>query len=202
MTLLSTMNRVAAQASLPTLTIVKTNTARTATELLQLAYEAGEEIARRAEWSNLYKEATIASGSTSYALPDDFHRLIQGGAIVLNDANKTPLIPVKSADIWSAMVANATTQPYFFIKSGYVEFASALTSSATIRYISSKWILSGTSSLNAYSTDGDTARFSESLLALGILWRYKRVKGLRYDDLQSEFEAELAREIAADRGIS
>jgi hypothetical protein len=201
MSLLTLANRVAAQAALPPFSIVKTNTTPTAVRLLAFIHEAGEEITRRAEWSKLYQERTLTSGLSSYALPVDFHRLVQGGAIILNDTAKTPVLPVKAMDVWSHIDANPSSQPYFFMSGGNVLFSPALTATASFRYISTGWINGAAGNISEFAADTDTAKFSETLLALGALVRLKRANGLRYDDLLSEFEAELEREIKADRGM-
>lgn len=199
MSLLDIANRVAYQASLATFRRVHSNNDRTAQEILAMAQEAGEEIARRAEWSKMYKEDAVSSGETYKAIPSDFHRLIQGGAITL--ATGRPVMPVKGADQWRFLSAVPSTSPHYFIKASQFLFSPALSSAATIAYVSKNWVLSNTSELDAFATDDDTVQFPEPLLALGILWRYRRSKGLQYEDIEAEFEAELAREIRADRGV-
>lgn len=200
MSLLSIVNRVAYQASLPTFRRVKSNTDRTAQELLTMAHEAGEEITRRAEWSMLYDSDTVLSGETSKVLPDNFHRLVEGGAVLLADGS--PVMPVKAADQWRILSAVPSANPHFFLTGGTIAFSPALSSVATVHYVSKNWIQSNTSFVDEFVTDDDTTVFTEPLLALGILWRYRRAKGLPYEDILAEFEAELDREIKADRGIS
>lgn len=57
-------------------------------------------------------------------------------------------------------------------------------------------------SSKALTADDDRTLFPERLLAKGILWRWKRQKGLPFDDSLAEFEADLLQEINADRGAS
>lgn len=204
MSLLTAINRTCAQAGLPTFdafySVVGSaaSQGRTATELLALAHEAGEEITRRAEWSQLYNSTTSAIGVSTVALPSDFHRLIQGNAIYTR--NGSPVMPVRSFDAWTVISGTPSSQMHYFIQNGLINFAPALRNPVTIRYISKNWILNGSTPTDAFSDDDDTTRFTDTLLSLGVLWRYKRAKGLAYADSQAEFEAELSREIMADRG--
>lgn len=50
------------------------------------------------------------------------------------------------------------------------------------------------------TADDDTTLFPERLLVKGVIWRWKRQKGLPYEDNLAEFEADLVQEINADRG--
>ena len=203
MSLLTLMRRVSLQSSLPVFDTIVSNTDRTVIELLNAAHEAGEEITRRAEWSMLYAEDTVPALATSRTLPTGFHRLIQGGAISYAASPFTPILPVKAADVWLAISNAPSAQPYYFIKSGAIRFSPAIpTGGALVRYVTGNWISSNGSPVSTFATDADTPYFTEPLLALGTLWRYKRMKGLQFDDIEAEFEAELAREIAADRGFS
>ncbi len=198
MTFKKIFDRVALQAGLPILATYAGNTDRTALELVLHCTEAGEEITRRAEWAKLYTEQTLTSGSATYSLPVDFHRLVTGNAISLAATPFTPILPVPAADAWQFIKAMPSTQPYFFLKNGNIEIAPALSANATLRYVSKNWI--GTKATDEITDDAAEPDFSGSLLALGTLWRYKRSKGLEHQDVLAEFEAELAREITADRG--
>ena len=200
MTFKKIFDRVALQAGLPILGTYAGSTNRTALEMVLHCSEAGEEITRRAEWSQLYSEQAISSGASSVALPVDFHRLVMGRAIAFTNTPFTPVLPVPAADAWDFIKAMPSSQPYFFIRGGSIEFSPALTADATLRYISKNWIAGKTS--DEITDDAYEPDFSGSLLALGTLWRYKRAKGVAHEDVLAEFEAELAREIAADRGRS
>ena len=191
-------DRVVLQAGLPVLGTYAGNTNRTALELVLHCTEAAEELIRRAEWSMLYSEQAVASGESSLTLPVDFHRLVSGRAIHLSATPFTPILPVPAADAWQLIKAMPSSQPYFFIKSGAIEFSPALTADAVVRYISAWWI--DTKSSDEIPDDTQEPDFSGSLLSLGTLWRYKRAKGIAHEDTLAEFEAEFAREIAADRG--
>ena len=199
MTLSDILDRVCLQAGIGIPSAYASSSDRTAKELVLHAQEAGEEITRRAEWSKMYREEDIAADATSHPVPADFHRLIMGGAITLK-TSYLPILPVRGADQWAFVQEIPSLQRFFFIKSGAFLFSPAVSAAgATLRYVSKNWIVDGSDALIA---DTNEPVFSGSLLALGTLWRYKRSKGLPYEDSHAEFEAELAREIVSDRGIS
>ena len=203
MNLKQIVNRyVCPMASLPIFDSYVSNSSETARDIKAAMRVAGEEIARRAEWQELYKTNVIASGSTTYDLPSDFHRLINGNAIALEATPFTPIPYIRAADVWSFANASPSSQPYFSVKNGLIRFIPTLTADARLRYISKNWILSGDTEVDDITSDDDVAFFSAQLLGLGTLMRYKRAKGLAYQDIADEFEARLAIEIAADRGLT
>ena len=189
-------------ASLPTFDSLMSNNEATARDMRAACRTTGEEITRRAEWQAMYKSFTVASGESSVALPDDFHRLIQGNAVAFNGSPYTPLPYIRAADVWSFVSDFPSSQPYFSIKQNVILFLPALTASVRIRYISKNWAYNGSTEIDELTSDDDIPLFSAQLMGLGILFRYKRAKGLAYQDLAEEFEARLEAEIKADRGLT
>lgn len=188
--------------SLATFDAFVSDSSQTAADLRAAMTTAGEEIMSRAEWSQLYKLDTIASGTSSVDLPDNFHRVLKGNTIYLAATPFTPIAYIRSADVWAQANLLPSSQPYFSIKNGTIKFMPALTADAQFRYMSKNWLESGDDQVDSLTTDGDVPMFPERLLALGTLWRYRRAKGLSWQDYADEFEAMLASEIKADRGIS
>ncbi|HEX5935683.1 MAG TPA: hypothetical protein VFY63_16110, partial [Pseudorhizobium sp.] len=78
MTILNAINEIADVASLSRFESVYGTDDPNAQTMLSLAKEAGEEISRRADWRRMIKEFTVILSPTD--LPEDFHRLIRGGA--------------------------------------------------------------------------------------------------------------------------
>lgn len=200
MTFKKIFDRVALQAGLPVLATYAGSTNRTAMELVLHCTEAGEEITRRAEWSNLFVGELIPAATQIHPLPVDFHRLIKGRALYHDTTPHTPILPVRGKDAWRLIRKTPSAQPYFCIDVGDIWFAPPLTLDARLLYVSKNWINS--QETDEITNDAHEPDFSGSLLALGTLWRYKRAKGLEHQDVLAEFEAELAREIAADRGLN
>ena len=203
LTIRNIVNRyVCPLASLPVFDSLMSNNEQTAIDIKAAARTAGEEIARRAEWQAMYKSTTAVLGDASKTLPDDYHRLIRGNAVQFSASPWTPVPYIRAADIWSHARVNPSSQPYFSVKNNLLIFIPALTADVVIRYISKNWAINGSTEIDELTSDDDVPLFSSQLLGLGILWRYRRAKGLAYQDLVDEFEARLDVEVKADRGLT
>lgn len=158
---------------------------------------AGKDIARRAEWSRLYKTFSIAGGLSESVLPSDFQEMAEKGAVRLNKAGFYPVRPVIAPEQWAFLTARPSTQPYYHLAAGKILFSPALDDDgAIVRYVSKNWV----EGKPEITQNGDNLLVPERLVEKGTIWRWKRQKGLPYDDILAEFEADLMTEIAADRG--
>lgn len=198
MTLLSAINEVCDVVSLDRFSSVYGSNDSNAQTMVALAQEAGDEIARRGDWQQMIGQfVTILSPS---ALPDDYQRLSPGGAV--RGADGEFFRPITNASQWAVIVGIPSVQRYFFIRNNQIMFSPvAAGPGTTLDYISRNWVLHDPGGPGAALTaDDDKTLFAERLLVKGILWRWKRQKGLPYEDELAEFEADLLQEINADRG--
>lgn len=160
-------------------------------QLLSLINAAGRDIASRGEWSRLFR-SFIADGDTD--LPDDFDRLTESGAIW---AGTTPVRVVLAPEQWAFLQARPSSQPYAHITGGQIRF-SGLSGEATVRYVSENWV---NGSQREVTQNGDTFAFPARLVEGGVIWRWRRQKGLPYDDFIAEHEAAVEAALKADRGM-
>lgn len=198
MTLLSAINRVCDIVSLSQFDSVYGSDEPNAQTMVAFAQEAGDEIARRADWQKLLK--SHAAAASPETLPGDFQRLTPGGPV--RTAAGVFVRPVTNSGQWAVIAGIPSATPYFFISGGQMLFSPApAAASAVIDYVSKNWVLHDPDGTHAsFTADDDTTLFPERLLVKGIVWRWKRQKGLAYEDNLAEFEADLAQEINADRG--
>lgn len=169
-------------------------------QMLSIMNAAGDDINTRVEWSKAAATLTVTGGATSVALPADFQEMAEGGAVQITGATFTPVRPVVSPAMWEMLSASASAQPYYHIKGGFIHFSPAIPAGgATVRYVSNGWVVGGA---NAITDNDDTVIFPENLLARATIYRWKRQKGLPFDDLMAEFEADLDTAIKADRGVA
>ncbi|QRY69174.1 hypothetical protein JVX98_13215 [Ensifer sp. PDNC004] len=198
MTLLSSINEVCDVVSLDRFTSVYGSANPNAQTMVALALEAGDEIARRGDWQKMLKTATAVSSPMT--IPTDYERMTPGGAVRTSAGDFVR--PITNSSQWAVIVGIPSTQPYFFIKAGQVLFSPASAGAgAIVDYVSKNWILKNVGGeASTWSADDDTTLFAERLLVKGILWRWKRQKGLPFDDNLAEFEADLVQELNADRG--
>lgn len=168
-------------------------------QILEVMNAAGRDIASRTEWAKMSKTLTVAASVSEVAVPADFQEMAEGGAVVTGGSTFSPIRPVISPSMWQMLSKTASSQPYYHLDGGNIKFSPATpTDGASVRYVSKNW-LSGDKS--AVTANTDVTLFPENLLARGTIYRWKRQKGLPFDDLMAEFEADLETAIKADRGV-
>ncbi|WP_429807294.1 hypothetical protein [Ensifer sp. B1-9] len=200
MTLLSAINEVCDIVSLDRFDSIYGSNDPNAQTMVALAQEAGEEIARRGDWRHLLKQhVAILSPLT---LPADCQRLTPGGAV--RTASGGFFRPITNSSQWAVATSTASAQPYFCLRDNQMLFSPASAGvGAVIDYVSKNWVLGDPfEERDTLQADDDRTLFPERLLGKGILWRWKRQKGLPFDDSLAEFEADLLQELNADRGAS
>ena len=178
--------------------------------------EAGTDIARRAQWSGLFKEevfqvepvgTTIAGSQEVFDLPEDFYQMAQNGTVwwESTDQDRLPdeyethaMRPVVSPEQWAFLKRRPSAQRHYCLQGGQIQFSPGLglTETATMTYISSYWV----EGKPEITQNADVLLIPERLVEKGAVWRWKRQKGMTYDDLLAEFEADLEAELNADRG--
>ena len=170
--------------------------------------EAGTDIARRAQWSGLFKEAEFVygTGRESADLPEDFYQMAQNGTVWWSNSPVEDVIdyethamrPVVSPEQWAFLKRRPSAQRHYCLQGGQIQFSPGLglTETATMTYISSYWV----EGKPEITQNADVLLIPERLVEKGAVWRWKRQKGMTYDDLLAEFEADLEAELNADRG--
>lgn len=166
-------------------------------QVLALMNAAGTDISTRAEWQRQAADVSGASVS-SISLPSDFQEMAEDGAVILGDG--TPARRVVSPAMWQMLGSNpASDVTFWHIKGGAILFSPAVGSGGvTVRYQTKNWLVGK----SAITSNADEAVWPETLLTRATIWRWKRQKGLPYDDVLAEFEADLATAIKADRGVA
>ncbi|WP_273794159.1 hypothetical protein [Brucella intermedia] len=199
MTILSAINAVCDVVSLDRFDTVVGNSDPNALTMLELAQEAGEEIIRRGDWGRGIK--TVATTNNPFPLPEDFQRVYIGGAVMLADGSFSR--PVINMSDWLAVRAVESSQPFFFVSGGKISFSPVASyQGGTLIYVSENWIRDGGDEKAIITKDDNTTFFPDRLLTKDIIWRWRRQKGMSYEDQQAEFEADFAIELAADQGVS
>ncbi len=175
-----------------------------AVEMISLLRAVTRDLLERHDWTGASVTATLTTvaETSSWTLPDAFLRLQRGdNAIYEISPNRRPIIPEVSDGDWSELNAwsFAGAQRYFRKTATTLEFYRPLPTGATVKiaYVSNVWTTSGGSAWTTEATD--VAIFPANLLRFGLIYRWRRQKGMRYADEQAEYEAILARAIREDR---
>lgn len=174
-------------------------------ELANIANEMAAMIAASHEWQVLNKIATITGDGTSedWDLPTDFDRMLDKSQL-WSSSLETPLSPISDRDEWLGM----DVQSFDFVINAWILYAGqihikpALSSGVTAKYFyqSDLWALDGSTPAAEFTADDDTFRLDERLLKLGIIWKWREMKGLPYAEDLATYERLLAKLIARDKG--
>lgn len=156
-------------------------------------------------WSALKKSAEIAlvSGTSLYDLPSDFDRLVNDGVWIKNNVRQVEL-PTDDYK-WNAISANGVNAgPNYSarLRNGQLEVYGANTGDTIrIEYYSNTPFtdrLGDTYKCRA-NVDTDEPLLDDELLTMGVIWRFKKAKGL--DDWQADladYQARLRKALAGN----
>lgn len=181
------------------------STTREHVELANIANEMAAMIAASHEWQILNKIAVITGdGATEdFALPADFDRMLDKSQL-WSTSLETPLSPISDRDDWLELdiktfdfVINA-----WIIYAGEIHIKPALSTGVQVKYFyqSNLWGLNGATPISEFTADTNTFRIDERLLKLGIIWKWREMKGLPYAEDLATYERLLAKLAMRDKG--
>lgn len=157
-------------------------------EALQFCNEVGEELARRVDWGDLTGSAVLTGDGTNkqHSLPAQFSRLVAGVCVTAGGGVVRPL----SRAEWGSLTATEGTPRYFLLQDNAITLWPYLANgeTATATYQSKAWCSNGTA---AWSADDETSLIDEDLMLKGLIVRWRRQKGMPYQDEEAEYEAAL-----------
>lgn len=215
-TVLALVNRIGAELALVELTSLVGNGEDTARRLLELAQQAGQEVAfgpvragATPRWERLTLEATITTsdGDLDYALEADFHHAVDH--TLWDRTNywqmRGSLTPATWQHYKSGLIATGVLEPEFRFK--VVSGAKQLVllndpdgvRTLVYEYVSSHWCeSSGGTGQASIAADTDVLRIDEALFLDSLRWRALRRFGEAYADERDDFEDKMAERFAED----
>jgi len=209
MTLIALIQESASLLNLPRPTLVMGNTDQTILQLRDMANIAGRSLARTSPpFQNLIKEKTFTTvaaelQSALTTLASDFGWFLNGTLGNRTD-HRAPYGPLSARERqWQATTFTPSIAgSQFYIRGGnlYLSPAPAAGQTAAFEYVSNAWVLSGSDYYSSYQADTDTCLFDDHLMVLEILWRWRKAKGLQYDEEMAEAERERSKAVARDGG--
>jgi len=170
-------------------------------QIREFINQAGRDVARRAEWSRLYATETVAGSVSSQALPGDFQEMGERGSVWLDKASGTftAVRPVLDPATWDMVSQRPSATLYWHLRGGDILFSDTLDADgAKFSYLSNQWVDGKT----AVTENADTLKIPERLVRGLAVVNWLREKGKPFDDQLAEYEANLAADIAADRGAA
>lgn len=176
-------------------------------EIASLANEAAADIAKAADWRALTKLKIInGDGVTqNWPLPDDYDRMVNGLDIHSGTWVWMRYQPVRTLDDWLDLQSLLPAIPpgYWIIMNGQMSFLPVISTDDDARfyYISNQWAKSKNGNgKGAFDNDTDLFLLEDRLLTLALIWRWKSMKGLDYQEDIRNYDMALSQAMARDRG--
>jgi hypothetical protein len=187
LTLLTIAQDAADQVGIVRPSVVYGNSAVEVRKLLRYANQAGRHLCKL-DWQELRTEQTftsLAAETQTAMVPSDLDHFID--ETFWNRTRKRPLYGPKTPQEWQAIKGSVTSAVVdsFAYRGTDILINPTPTAGHTFafEYISTKFCQSaGGVAAVAWAADDDTARISEELFTLEIVWRYKHGEGLPYQD--------------------
>ena len=209
MSLLSVIQEVCRRINIPQPASVIGNADANITQLLGIANEEGQKLARRHRWTALNVEATFQTLAAQQQVnvkttwPD--FRYIVNDTLWNRDLKRPvfgPLVPAQ----WQQLAAQSMQGPWqqYRIRQGYFYFIPQPPAGQNIwfEYASAYWLNNavGGYSSNAFRGDTDVVLLDEEIIQMGIEWRWKKKKGLEYAEDFTDYERMVLNAMAQDGG--
>lgn len=206
MSLLTIIQNVCAEIDLDVPTAVMSSADPQIRQLRQLSYRAGRDLLKDHDWSVLNTKRTFtATGAIPEPAepPSDFKRFVDNSQI-WNTSRLWALNGPVEPQTWEReTILNSSPVPqiYRIIGGKLAFFPNDAGETLLYEYVSSCWIAvnGGTTYADNWANDTDMARFSEDLVELSTIWRWKRAKGLDYGEELENYERAKESAIGADR---
>ena len=207
MTALTIVQNACTELGIASPTSCFASTDRVIVQMRNLMNREGELLRDSYPWTRLVTEKTFSTAAQAIqtsAVPADF-------GWFLNDSmwNRTTgrqiAGPISPSDWQREQVYPSIAAPEasFMFRGGDILITPSPTASQTVayEYVSKNWAeASGGTDLSRMTADTDVAFLSESLITLGIIWRWRKSKGLDYAEDFRTYEIEKAKAIARDGG--
>lgn len=200
MTLLAIIQSAADLIGVTRPTTVVSSSDRNVRTLLALANVEGEELLERYAWPETNKQATFTTVAaelqgTLVSIAADFGYIVNGTMWnrTLNQPVDGPLTPQERQQ----MASGSVTGPFhdFYIRGASLYLFPTPTAGQSVyfEYQSNLWCQSsGGTGQTAWAADTDTGILDESLMKLGVVWRFKKKNGLDYAEDFRTYEQKLA----------
>lgn len=203
------MNVAAIECSIPRPASWVSATSTNETVMKTFLLNTAREIIRRNDWKQITSSPDlVGSGAETFSLPADFLRLANGDNSVYEDSpNERPCVAIYRDGDWAELKSRnwAGVQRYFRLRGSEIDFFKPVPTGGivTLSYVSKNWVTKsdGTTPKEIWNIEDDVSLLPGHILQLGVIWRFRRHKGLQYLDRKVEYEAELARAISDDRPI-
>jgi len=208
MTVLSVITSFCDRTGIPAPASVLGTTDPQVKQIRAILEEEGNDLASRGSW----QEITLEASHTSLALEDqgaistiasNGFRYIKNETI-WDRTDQLPILGPLDSSEWQAMKAIASTGPRYRyrIRGGklLVNPTPPAGHSWEFEYVSQNWILGAdlTTYKQYFTLDTDTILLPETLILMGLRWRYKKEKGFDYAEDMRTYEMQVKDALGRD----
>lgn len=210
MTMLTTIQAFCRRTNIPVPTTVYGTTDSQVQQAMALLEEEGNDLASRGSWQGITFEASLTTVATESqgamaTIASNGFRYIKNETI-WDRTNKLPVLGPTNAQEWQAIKAMVPTGPryQFRIRGGNLIVNPVPTAGYSwyFEYVSQNWILGAdlTTYKQYFTLDTDTMLLPETLLLMGLRWRWKKEKGLDYAEDMRTYEMQVKDALGRDGG--
>lgn len=205
MTLLSICQDAAVEIGVPKPSTVIGNADPIVMRLLRYAKREGAELVRRGNWQALRSEKTfvsLAQESQTAMVASDLDHFIND--TFWNRSQKRRLYGPKTPEEWQLIkgaVTSAVFNTYTYMGNAIlINPVPAAGETFAYEYVSNQYCLSAALAVQAvWTADTDTPRLREELFTLGVIYRYKKGRGLPFADDFSEYDMQVQEALMLDK---
>lgn len=206
MTLLTILDEAAARIGLQSIQSVVGNSDQTVRSLFSLANQEGRSLARRTSWqalTNAFTFTTVAANEQTNAIPEDFDWIVPDS--IFNRTTRRRIAGPLNASEYQADQASLVVRVWdtFRIRGNSMLLSPAPPAGETIayEYITKYWCQNAQGDgLTAFAADTDVPVLEEELVILGLVWRFKKARGMDYAEDFSTYESQVGEAMIRDGG--
>lgn len=176
-------------------------------EIASLANEAATDIAKANDWQALTKLKIITGDGTTSAwpMPDDYDRMVNGMDVHSGTWTYMRYAPAGTLDHWQDLNAllPAVAPGYWIILQNQINFLPIVSTGSDARfyYVSNQWAKSSAGAGKAaFDRDDDMFVLDDRLLTLALIWRWKAMKGMDYQEDIRNSDIAVSQAMARDKG--
>lgn len=174
--------------------------------LLTIARMEGRSLSWRAHWDVLIREQTFtttAAAVQANAIPSDFSRIIP--ETVFNRTQRRELYGPVGAQEWQQIQAGLiiAIDPCYRRRAGDLLISPTPAAGETIafEYITTHWCEDATGTgQTTFAADSDVPRLDSEIFKAGMIWRWRKRKGLPFEDERLDYERMVVEAILNDGG--
>lgn len=210
MSLLTMLQSVAVRIGLNRPNAIVSSLEDEVTQLWEIANEEGKELAARYSWQALTQESTFTTVATesqglmSVIAGTDFNFIINES--FWNRSQRRPVFGPVSDQKWQQLKAQAIVGPWYQhrIRGDEMLFipVPAAGETCAFEWVSKNWCVNtaGTPTYSVWTNDADNGKLDERVMALGVIWRWKQIKGFEYAEDFNKYERAVMDYMTRDGG--